>query len=268
MFLKLRLFASAYGHQTQVALVAPTAAKMSWTWRQAATYSPGLLPLTISDQGNQLPFISQLKRRKKGWPQACASAANWRDVGVVGSGDHVGELEVRLGCGTGRRRRGLRAPAQHRDRPVDPRVFHRRRRETVERAWGRLAVGKRRGEADEGEAFADNRFEGGNPAHVPWRRRPGQLIADPGAPVDRFRLGMGPLCDRCGREQAGDDQCAEGKGPGQRPSFVGAGPRRHAELGLTAVPGDAVRGSGIKARRPRGKCRERGRRDGVDQLGG
>ncbi len=67
---------SPYGHQTQVALVAPTAVKMSWTWRQAATYSPGALPLTPSAQGNQLPFISQLKRRKNGCPQARAAVAN------------------------------------------------------------------------------------------------------------------------------------------------------------------------------------------------
>ena len=67
-----------FGHQTQVALVAPTAVKMSCTWRQAATYSPFLLPLTPSDQGNQLPFISQLKRRKKGLPQFFAAVAKLR----------------------------------------------------------------------------------------------------------------------------------------------------------------------------------------------
>ncbi len=66
------------GHQTQVTLVAPTEVKMSWTWRQAVTYSPDLLPLTPSDQGNQRPFISQLKRRKKGWPQFLAAVANSR----------------------------------------------------------------------------------------------------------------------------------------------------------------------------------------------
>ncbi len=55
---------SMFGHQTQVALVAPVEVKRSWTWRQAVTNSPRLLPFTYSDQGNQKPFISQLKRRK------------------------------------------------------------------------------------------------------------------------------------------------------------------------------------------------------------
>ena len=66
------------GHQTQLTLSAPTAVKMSCTWRQAATNSPSRLPLTPSDQGNQPPFISQLKRRKKGCPQSRASSAKLR----------------------------------------------------------------------------------------------------------------------------------------------------------------------------------------------
>jgi hypothetical protein len=66
------------GHQTQLTLVAPAEVKMSCTCRQAVTYSPDLLPLTPSDQGNQPPFISQLKRRKKGCPQAFAASANLR----------------------------------------------------------------------------------------------------------------------------------------------------------------------------------------------
>src|SRR6476620_11273142 len=65
------------GHQTQVALVAPTEAKMSCTWRQAATNWPGLLPLARSPHGNQLPFISQSKRRKNGWPQSRAFEAKF-----------------------------------------------------------------------------------------------------------------------------------------------------------------------------------------------
>ena len=69
---------STLGHQTQVTLVAPTEVKMSCTWRQAVTNSPDWLPLTPSLQGNQLPFISQSKRRKKGWPQSRASSANSR----------------------------------------------------------------------------------------------------------------------------------------------------------------------------------------------
>src|SRR3954452_19492902 len=64
-----------FGHQTQVALLAPMRVKMSCTWRQAVTYSPGLLPLTSSFQGNQKPFISQSKRRKKGCPHSRAFSA-------------------------------------------------------------------------------------------------------------------------------------------------------------------------------------------------
>jgi hypothetical protein len=66
------------GHQTQAALVAPTPVTMSWTWRQAVTNSPRWLPLTPSDQENQSPFISQLKRRKNGCPQSRASRAQSR----------------------------------------------------------------------------------------------------------------------------------------------------------------------------------------------
>src|SRR6476646_957005 len=69
---------SVYGHQTQLALVAPTEVKMSWTWRQAATNWPGWLPLACSAQGNQVPFISQSKRRKKGWPHSFAFIAKVR----------------------------------------------------------------------------------------------------------------------------------------------------------------------------------------------
>ena len=69
---------------------------MSWTWRQAATNSPRVLPLTPSDQGNQKPFISQLKRRKKGWPHSLAFVGEFADVGVVGAVDDPRQPEAGL----------------------------------------------------------------------------------------------------------------------------------------------------------------------------
>src|SRR3954468_22927210 len=51
---------------------------MSWTWRQAATYSPGLLSLASSDHGYQSPFISWAKRRYTGLPKRLRSRAHER----------------------------------------------------------------------------------------------------------------------------------------------------------------------------------------------
>lgn len=56
--------APATGDQTHCTLVAPAAWNTPRTWRHARTYSPGLLPLTPSHHGYQVPFISWANRTR------------------------------------------------------------------------------------------------------------------------------------------------------------------------------------------------------------
>src|ERR1700748_540797 len=76
-----RVLYSQLGHQTHVALVAPTWAKMSCTWRHSATYAAvvfsGVCPAACRPvpKSHHGPFISQSKRRKKGCPHAFAASA-------------------------------------------------------------------------------------------------------------------------------------------------------------------------------------------------
>ena len=113
------------------------------------------------------------------------------DVGVVGAGDHVGELEGGLFLAGGDR---LRAPTEDGDRAVPADRLDRRGREAVEGAGGGGAVGERREEVDQGEALAAEVFESRDGVHVPRRLRAGDLIADRRPPVDglpRSARGLG-----------------------------------------------------------------------------
>ncbi len=63
------------GFHTQSTLLAPSAEKISWTWRQACTYCAARFPFTPGDHGFQSPFISGANRSMIGPPQAAISRA-------------------------------------------------------------------------------------------------------------------------------------------------------------------------------------------------
>lgn len=64
-----------FGLHCQATLRTPASVKMSWTWRQASTYSPALFPLRRSAHGNHVPFISCANRTITGRPCAFTSWA-------------------------------------------------------------------------------------------------------------------------------------------------------------------------------------------------
>ncbi len=161
---------------------APTAAKMSWTWRQTATASPGLLPLTPSCQANQFAVHLPVEAEEEGVPPIARFFGPFADVGVVAAFEGVGELEFGL---VELRRGRLRGPAEHRDRAVGADLVHRTLRELVVVAGAPVAVREGGGEVDHRSALAGHALELGDGAHVPGGLVAGQLAADPGAPVDR-----------------------------------------------------------------------------------
>ena len=82
---------------------------------------------------------------------------------------------------------------------------HRRGREGVEAAAAAGAVRERRGEVDQRDGLAGLLFEARDGAHVPGGFGAGQLVTDPGAPVERGR-GDG----RFGRRRGGGDGALAG----------------------------------------------------------
>ena len=103
------------------------------------------------------------------------------DVAVVGAGDDVGELEVGL---RSRSLTGIDCEAQPKygDRAV-VRMVSSRRRGKRSRCRARRAVGEGRGELDQRQPLAGHRSKA-RPHPCPRAPAAGELVADPGAPVD------------------------------------------------------------------------------------
>src|SRR6476469_2554685 len=128
---------------------------------------------------------------------ALRGAREAADAGVVAARDHIGELEVGLPYGIDSDRG--RAPAQERDGAVPPDLLHLPRGETVEVAAVR-AILERHGELEKGHALVNDALEPPCGRHVIRRGGAGQLVADPGPPVEAMAAAGG--CIGLGQAEA------------------------------------------------------------------
>ena len=188
----------------------------------------GLVAVDALGPGEPVAVHLPVEAEEEGMAPVARVFGPFADVGVVGAGDHVGELEVGLFLARGDR---LRAPAEDRDRAMPADRLDRRGRKAVEGAGGGGAVGKRGEEVDQGEALAAEFFKSRDGVHVPRRLRAGDLVADRRPPVDGL-----PRSARGLREAAP----ADAPPPRQPPPLVGVRPpsmrRRARRLQPSPLP--------------------------------